>query len=178
MGNHVSYGYVLGSSAHLEPRTLAAAAFFLSVSCHTGMLSFGYVIFYLGQFLKFPPYVWTIVTSFLITGEGIGIILDTYFLYTYSTHLGNVLHMHPRCSRSESNIHRCSDSGSIHPLRHASHDIGHGWSAGSEDSSHWISCRPSLRLPHMIVPRIRWWYELGTYAKLHQENVAKHCSRS
>ena len=43
------------------------------------MLSFGYVIFYLGQFLKFPPYVWTIVTSFLITGEGIGIILDTYF---------------------------------------------------------------------------------------------------
>merc|ERR1712230_154478 len=93
-----------------------------------------------------------------------------------STHLGNVLHMHPRCSRSESNIHRCSDSGSIHPLRHASHDIGHGWSAGSEDSSHRISCRPSLRLPHTIVPRIRWWYELGTYAKLHQENVAKHCS--
>merc|ERR1712144_99866 len=68
-------------------RTLAAAAFFLSVSCHTGMLSFGYVIFYLGQFLKFPPYVWTIVTSFLITGEGIGIILDTYFLYTYSSQL-------------------------------------------------------------------------------------------
>ncbi|KAL2076149.1 hypothetical protein VTL71DRAFT_1092 [Oculimacula yallundae] len=68
-------------------RTLAASTFFLSVCCHTGMISFGYVIFYLRQLMQLPPYIWTPITSFLITGEGIGIILDTYFLYTYSSQL-------------------------------------------------------------------------------------------
>ncbi|CZT06380.1 related to F-LANa protein [Rhynchosporium agropyri] len=68
-------------------RTLAASAFFLSVCCHTGMLSFGYVLFTFAQLMKFPPYIWTPITSFLITGAQIGIVIDTYFLYTYSSQL-------------------------------------------------------------------------------------------
>merc|ERR1712225_223655 len=179
--NHVSYGYVLGSSAHLEPRTLAAAAFFLSVSCHTGMLSFGYVIFYLGQFLKFPPYVWTIVTSFLITGEGIGIILDTYFLYTYSSQLEIAT---PRVSGPGDYITYllfvCSVVLGLNlfvtgGVVFISALILAMCYTCTQDARGQKATFIVVQIPAQFIPyaRIRWWYELGTYAKLHQENVAK-----
>merc|ERR1712093_634753 len=217
--NHVSYGYVLGSSAHLEnsrggsilplclmphwhvelwlrdilSRTVLEVPSIRVDNCdlvshngggdrhntrHIFLIHIQQSAWDSHSKSLWPRRLHHIPAVCLLCYSGLEPIRYRRSGLHISTHLGNVLHMHPRCSRSESNIHRCSDSGSIHPLRHASHDIGHGWSAGSEDSSHWISCRPSLRLPHTIVPRIRWWYELGTYAKLHQENVAKHCSRS
>jgi len=94
--NHVGNGYVLGSSAHLEVcsavprtalsvliliqcRTLAASAFFLSVGVYTGMLPFYYVVWHAPFIWQFPPQLWRLVTSFLITGEKLSIIFDTYF---------------------------------------------------------------------------------------------------
>jgi hypothetical protein len=94
--NHVGNGYVLGSSAHLEVcltltrtallvlvltkcRTLAASAFFLSIAVYTSMLPGYYVIWHTPYIWQFPPQLWRLVTSFLITGKDLSIIFDTYF---------------------------------------------------------------------------------------------------
>ncbi|KAI9826896.1 MAG: hypothetical protein M1832_005835 [Thelocarpon impressellum] len=34
-----------------------------------------------------PPQLWRLLTSFLVTGPGFGILLDPYFLYTYGSQL-------------------------------------------------------------------------------------------
>ncbi|PQE16614.1 centromere microtubule-binding Cbf5 protein [Rutstroemia sp. NJR-2017a BBW] len=68
-------------------RTLAAGALTLSILVYTRMLPGYYVIFYLSSLLKFPPQLWRLLTSFLITGPDLGIIFDTYFLYTYGSKL-------------------------------------------------------------------------------------------
>jgi hypothetical protein len=94
--NYVGNGYVLGSSAHLEvcftvprttplvliltqSRTLAASACFLSIGVYTGMLPGYYVIWHTPYILQFPPQLWRLVTSFLITGKDLSILFDTYF---------------------------------------------------------------------------------------------------
>ncbi len=94
--NNVGTGYVLGSSAHLEvclavprtpslvliliqSRTLALSAFTLSIAVCTGMLPAYYVIWYTSHIWQFPPQIWRLVTSFLITGKDLSIIFDTYF---------------------------------------------------------------------------------------------------
>jgi hypothetical protein len=94
--NHVGNGYVLGSSAHIEVcftvprtvhvvliliqcRTLAASAFFLSIGVYTGMLPGYYVIWHTPYIWQFPPQLWRLVTSFLITGKDLSILFDTYF---------------------------------------------------------------------------------------------------
>jgi len=68
-------------------RTLAAGALTLSILVYTHMLPGYHVIFYLAPLLKFPPQLWRLFTSFLITGPDLGIIFDTYFLYTHGSKL-------------------------------------------------------------------------------------------
>jgi len=46
--------------------------------------------------MKMPPQLWRLATSFLITGKDLGIIFDTYFLYTYGSKLETAS---PRFSR-------------------------------------------------------------------------------
>ncbi|TQS38203.1 hypothetical protein Golomagni_01297 [Golovinomyces magnicellulatus] len=68
-------------------RTLAASAFLLSVSVYTGLIPGYLVIFHPDYILKFPPQLWRLFTSFLITGKELGIIFDTFFIYQYGSRL-------------------------------------------------------------------------------------------
>lgn len=60
-------------------RTLAAGALTLSILVYTHILSGYYVVFLLQSMLQFPPQLWRLLTSFLITGPDLGILFDTYF---------------------------------------------------------------------------------------------------
>ena len=51
------------------------------------MFSSGPFWFHWRFLLKFPPAVYRLVTSFLITGPQIGVLLDTYFVYSYLSQL-------------------------------------------------------------------------------------------
>lgn len=65
-------------------RTLCAAAVGLSILVYSGLLSGYYTVFIRQSILKLPfPHLWRLVTPFLMTGPGLGIIFDPYFLYTY-----------------------------------------------------------------------------------------------
>ncbi|KAH6684439.1 ER-associated proteolytic system protein-like protein Der1 [Halenospora varia] len=68
-------------------RTIAAAAFTLSALVYTGFISAYWVLFWPSAFLKLPPQLWRIFTSFLLTGPQFSILFDTYFLYTYGAKL-------------------------------------------------------------------------------------------
>ncbi|KAI9646410.1 hypothetical protein NHQ30_004402 [Ciborinia camelliae] len=68
-------------------RTLAVGALTLSILVYTHLLPGYYVVFIPEPLLQFPPQLWRIVTSFLITGPDFGILFDTYFLYTYGSKL-------------------------------------------------------------------------------------------
>jgi Derlin-2/3 len=63
----------------MQSRTIAASAFTLSILTYTGYIPFYYVAFVPSAFVKLPPQLWRLVTSFLITGPKWGIIFDTYF---------------------------------------------------------------------------------------------------
>ncbi|RKF64171.1 Derlin-2 [Golovinomyces cichoracearum] len=68
-------------------RTLAASAFLLSVSVYTGLVP-GYLVIFLPESIfKFPPQIWRLFTSFLITGKELSIIFDTFFIYQYGSRL-------------------------------------------------------------------------------------------
>jgi Derlin-2/3 len=64
-------------------RTVAAAAALLSFGIHFGVLPGNYFIFHHMFLFKFLPELWRPVTSFLITGSGLNMLFDTYFLYQY-----------------------------------------------------------------------------------------------
>ncbi|KAB8289960.1 hypothetical protein EYC80_010287 [Monilinia laxa] len=68
-------------------RTLAAATLSLSILVYTHLLPGYYVVFWLQSILQFPPQLWRLLTSFLITGPDLGMLFDTYFLYTYGSKL-------------------------------------------------------------------------------------------
>ncbi|PBP16959.1 Der1-like family protein [Diplocarpon rosae] len=68
-------------------RSLTLAVFVMSVAVYTGILNGVYVIFYLPYLWKFPPQIWRLATPFLLTGEKLSILFDTYFLYTYGSKL-------------------------------------------------------------------------------------------
>ncbi|ESZ90629.1 hypothetical protein SBOR_8987 [Sclerotinia borealis F-4128] len=68
-------------------RTLAASILTLSILVYTHLLPGYYVVFLLQPILQFPPQLWRLITSFLITGPDLGILFDTYFLYTYGSKL-------------------------------------------------------------------------------------------
>ncbi|RKF57676.1 Derlin-3, partial [Golovinomyces cichoracearum] len=83
----VGHGCILESSTNFETRTLAASAFLLSVSVYTGLVP-GYLVIFLPESIfKFPPQIWRLFTSFLITGKELGIIFDTFFIYQYGSRL-------------------------------------------------------------------------------------------
>jgi len=65
-------------------RTLTAAAVLVSISVWSGIVSPYYAVFIPRHLVKLPlPQLWRIVTPFLLTGPGLGMILDPYFLWTY-----------------------------------------------------------------------------------------------
>ncbi|KAI9721456.1 MAG: hypothetical protein M1812_002218 [Candelaria pacifica] len=68
-------------------RTLAAATLSTSILVHSGLLDGRRIVFYLPWILKFPPEIWRLFTAFLLTGPQLGILFDTYFLYTYGSAL-------------------------------------------------------------------------------------------
>jgi hypothetical protein len=43
--------------------------------------------FHYSMLLKFPPAIHRFVTSFLITSKDLGVLFDTYFVYTYLSQL-------------------------------------------------------------------------------------------
>lgn len=79
-------------------RTVAATALVTSLGIHLGVLPYQYFIYHPFFIFKFPPELWRFVTSFFITGGGLSLLFDTYFLYQYMSQLevGN-----PRFSRKE-----------------------------------------------------------------------------
>lgn len=62
------------------------------------MLPAKYFLFHPYYLFRFPPQIWRLATSFFITSPGIGLLFDTYFLYTYMCQMevGN-----PRFPRKE-----------------------------------------------------------------------------
>lgn len=59
----------------------------LSLAVHLSLLPGYYVIFHTFYIFKFPPELWRLATSFLLTGANLGLIFDTYFLFRYLSEL-------------------------------------------------------------------------------------------
>jgi Derlin-2/3 len=59
-----------------------------SVAVYGGLLPGQYIIFY-GPWIygKFPPQIWRLVTSFLLTGPQLGMIFDPFMLWNYGSGL-------------------------------------------------------------------------------------------
>lgn len=70
----------------------------MSVSIHMGVLPFAWFYYELAYLVQFPPQIWRLATSFLITDPGLGLLFDTYFLYTY---LSQLELGHPKFPRKE-----------------------------------------------------------------------------
>ncbi|SLM38995.1 Peptidase S54, rhomboid domain [Lasallia pustulata] len=69
-------------------RTLTAATLITSLLVYGRFLNMSVVIFHLPWvFMKWPPQLWRIITSFWLTGPEWSILFDTYFLYTYGSAL-------------------------------------------------------------------------------------------
>ncbi|CZR60115.1 related to F-LANa protein [Phialocephala subalpina] len=68
-------------------RTLAAVTFSFSVLLYTGVLPFEPFDLSLPPLIQLPPELWRLLTCLLITGRGLGILVDTYFLYVYGAKL-------------------------------------------------------------------------------------------
>ncbi|KAI0139376.1 Der1-like family protein [Hypoxylon sp. NC0597] len=68
-------------------RTVATAVFLCSVGVYTGMLSAAPFIFHYSFLFKWPPALYRLVTSFLLTGPNLGVLFDTYFIFTYLSQL-------------------------------------------------------------------------------------------
>lgn len=61
------------------PRTVATAAFVTSVGVHLGVIPYSWVAFAPYFVMRIPPQLWRLATSFLITGSGLSVLMDTYF---------------------------------------------------------------------------------------------------
>ncbi|KAI1468555.1 Der1-like family-domain-containing protein [Daldinia caldariorum] len=68
-------------------RTVATAVFLCSVGVYTGMLNAEPFIFHYSRLIQFPPALYLIVTSFLLTGSGMSVLFDTYFIFNYLSQL-------------------------------------------------------------------------------------------
>jgi membrane associated rhomboid family serine protease len=79
-------------------RTFAAAALSLSILGWTGFLPISWLVFHPYYLWKFPPEIWRLPTSFLLTGPKMSILFDTYFLYQYMSQLEMG---HPKFPRKE-----------------------------------------------------------------------------
>ncbi|KAF2142984.1 uncharacterized protein K452DRAFT_358026 [Aplosporella prunicola CBS 121167] len=68
-------------------RTLVAGSLITSVLAYSGLVPYYPLPFIPSKVLAVPPQLWRLVTSFLLTGQGLGIIFDPYFLYMYGSQL-------------------------------------------------------------------------------------------
>jgi hypothetical protein len=60
-------------------RTLATAILAVSVPAHFGLLPFQWLYFTEDTLFRLPPEIWRPVTSFLLSGPQLGIVMDPYF---------------------------------------------------------------------------------------------------
>lgn len=60
-------------------RSLATGILAVSIPAHFGFLSFHWLYFTEDTLLRLPPEIWRLVTSFLLCGPGISLIMDPYF---------------------------------------------------------------------------------------------------
>ncbi|KAI0024462.1 Der1-like family protein [Xylariomycetidae sp. FL0641] len=79
-------------------RTVATAVFVASVCVYTGMISYQPFIFHYSFLMKFPPALYRFVTSFLLTSPNLGVLFDTYFIFTYLSQLERT---NPRFTKKE-----------------------------------------------------------------------------
>lgn len=70
-------------------RTITAAAVLISVPGHLGLYSLAWVVFFKDYVftLRQLPQIWRAFTAFFVTGPSLGLIMDPFFLYHYSTQL-------------------------------------------------------------------------------------------
>ncbi len=50
-----------------------------SLLVYGGLVSWSYFVYHTSYIFKFPPQLWRLVSSFLITGPQLDIILDPFF---------------------------------------------------------------------------------------------------
>lgn len=62
------------------------------------MIPIQWFYFHYYEIFKFPPEIWRFVTSFLLTGPKLGIVMDTYFVFQYLSQLETA---HPKFNRRE-----------------------------------------------------------------------------
>ncbi|KAJ4423820.1 hypothetical protein N0V82_001559 [Gnomoniopsis sp. IMI 355080] len=79
-------------------RTFASAVLATSIGGHFGILPMQWFYFHYLEIFKFPPEIWRFVTSFLLTGPKLGIVMDTYFIFQYLSQLETT---HPKFNRKE-----------------------------------------------------------------------------
>ncbi|EXJ87631.1 hypothetical protein A1O3_04592 [Capronia epimyces CBS 606.96] len=72
------------SAPPVTRRTIVAAMFAESALVHGGLLNPMSVVFYSPWIFKFPPELWRLLSSFILTGAGFSFIFDLYFMYTYA----------------------------------------------------------------------------------------------
>lgn len=82
----------------ISNRTVATAVFASSVAAYTGMVSMYPFFFHYSFLLQFPPAIHRLFTSFLLTGPGLGVLFETYFVYSY---LSQIEKSNPKFSRKE-----------------------------------------------------------------------------
>lgn len=70
-------------------RTITAATVLISVPGHLGLYSLIWVLFLKDYVftIRQLPQIWRLVTAFFITGPQLGLIMDPFFLYHYSSQL-------------------------------------------------------------------------------------------
>ncbi|KAL2021502.1 hypothetical protein VTK56DRAFT_7135 [Thermocarpiscus australiensis] len=68
-------------------RTLATAILATSVAAHFGFLPYAWLYFTEDRLFRLPPEIWRLVTSFLLSGPQLGIVMDPYFAYQYLSQL-------------------------------------------------------------------------------------------
>ncbi|KXX75288.1 Derlin-2 [Madurella mycetomatis] len=79
-------------------RTLATGIVAISIPAHLGFLSFHQLYFTEHMLFRLPPEIWRLVTSFLLCGPQLSLIMDPYFAYQY---MKQVETSNPKFSRKE-----------------------------------------------------------------------------
>lgn len=79
-------------------RTFATAVLATSIACHMGIAPYGWIYFHYLELFRLPPQIWRLVTSFLLTGPQLGIVMDTYFVFQYASQLETT---NPKFGRKE-----------------------------------------------------------------------------
>lgn len=79
-------------------RNLATAVVVTSLAVHFHFLPYAWFYFHVSRIFMIPPEIWRPITTFLISGPKIGIIMDPYFLFQY---LSQIEAGNPRFPRKE-----------------------------------------------------------------------------